>query len=935
MKNIRSRFSYSILSFSAGTITAISGIIVLLGWHLDLVLLKTFGLGTVTMKPNAAVLFLFAGIALILLQFSHPISKLISRIFSLLILSVGILTLAEFSFNLNFGIDELIYTVSDTTGFILNPSRITVNAALSFVLIGIVFSFLSLWCSRSNFFIEFCSVAIFSISAIGFLGFVFGLSDAAGVTRYSRMAVIAAILFIVLFVGIFSTFRLRFKTKISIEQKLFAGLTLTTGVFLFIVLLLLSNNRLMHEADDLVQESLKAKEEIVKIDNAVSSMSNSGRGYLILGNEAYLDRIKRPKNEIADNIKTLRKITSKNSILQKAMRDLEPLIKNRFELTRQFIEIRKTKESQEEMLALLTNGRGEAINDSIFSVTSKMIEEEDRMLALCNASENYRSKQVMIAVKIGFLFQVFLLLLIFILLRKDINRRRESEVILNQMNEDLEDRILERTAALQKSEKKYRAIFENIQDVFSQTNLAGIVLEISPSVKYFSEFDREEIIGNPVDNLYYNPDDRIGLLEVILKKGEIFDYEIRIKTKSNQLKYVSINARLIFDSDNRPDHIDGITRDITQRKQSESQLELLSWAIEQSPVTIVVTDKDGAIEYINPKFTEVTGYSFEEVRGKNPRILQSGYHSREFYNELWDTILLGKEWYGEFYNKKKSGELYWERAIISNIVNLQGEISSFISIREDITERKKMMEDFLKAKEQAEESNKLKAAFLNNISHEIRTPFTGILGFLSALQEEGLTISERAEYIGIINKSAYKFMNTINNIAEMSQIHADQTVLNISETSIDKLTDELFERFKTEVESKGLQLTINNDAANYIEWISTDIKKLNAILDILIDNAIKFTNAGSIELNIRKNKNYLEFSIKDTGIGIPENKLQAIFEPFRQADGSTTRQFEGLGLGLTIAKAYVEMLGGTILIESEEGKGSTFRFTIPCQIEQN
>ena len=204
--------------------------------------------------------------------------------------------------------------------------------------------------------------------------------------------------------------------------------------------------------------------------------------------------------------------------------------------------------------------------------------------------------------------------------------------------------------ALRKSEEKYRTIFENVQDVFYQTDLEGMVIEISPSIVYFSEFNRDEIIGFPVSNLYVDMKDREILLSAIQHKGELRDYEIKLRTKTGAIKYVSINARLIYDSRNMPNHIDGALRDITDRKNAEKQIQLLSRAIEQSPVTIMITDKDGNIEYANPKFTEVTGYTLDEIRGMNPKLLQSGEQTKEFYKTLWETILSGNNWHGEFHN---------------------------------------------------------------------------------------------------------------------------------------------------------------------------------------------------------------------------------------------------------------------------------------------
>jgi signal transduction histidine kinase len=262
-------------------------------------------------------------------------------------------------------------------------------------------------------------------------------------------------------------------------------------------------------------------------------------------------------------------------------------------------------------------------------------------------------------------------------------------------------------------------------------------------------------------------------------------------------------------------------------------------------------------------------------------------------------------------------------------------VKHFQVIKFDITATKKLLQDLNTAKEKAEESDRLKTAFLNNISHEIRTPFNGLLGFLALIQDSTTSPEERDKYISIINRSADRLMNTINDIVEISQIQTDQTPLTLSETKISKLVNDLYEHYHPEALKKGLKFIINNTLLETCNTVSTDSSKLNAILSHLINNAIKFTNTGSIELNIHPIDNRLEFSINDTGIGIPESKQQSIFERFMQADISNTRQFEGSGLGLSISKAFVEMLGGKILVESEVDKGSTFYFTIPFITTQN
>jgi PAS domain S-box-containing protein len=365
------------------------------------------------------------------------------------------------------------------------------------------------------------------------------------------------------------------------------------------------------------------------------------------------------------------------------------------------------------------------------------------------------------------------------------------------------------------------------------------------------------------------------------------------------------------------------------RKRTEEKIRQLSQAVEQSPVTIVITNTKGEIEYVNSKFVETTGFTAEEVLGKNPRILKSGYTSTNEYKELWQTVATGKEWHGEFHNKRKDGTLFWESATISPILNAEGNSTHFIAIKEDITQRKKVEKELLKSKERAEESDRLKLAFLANMSHEIRTPMNGILGFTELLKEPKLTGEEQREYINIIEKSGKRMLNIINDIISISKVESGQVDILLSETNVNEQIEYLQTFFKPEAKQKGIQLHISKQLPFKEAVIKTDREKLYAILTNLIKNAIKFTNEGTIEFGCEKKGENLEFFVKDTGLGISKSQKKIIFERFRQANETISRSHEGSGLGLAISKAYVEKLGGKIWVESKEGKGSAFYFTIP------
>jgi len=237
--------------------------------------------------------------------------------------------------------------------------------------------------------------------------------------------------------------------------------------------------------------------------------------------------------------------------------------------------------------------------------------------------------------------------------------------------------------------------------------------------------------------------------------------------------------------------------------------------------------------------------------------------------------------------------------------------------------------ELIGAKEKAEESDRLKSAFLANMSHEIRTPMNGILGFADLLKEPELTGEERQEYIGIIEKSGLRMLNIINDLIDISKVESGQMEIFFSEINVNEQIEYIYNFFKPEVQKKGMQLFHQNGLQSGDAVIQTDREKLYAILANLVKNAIKYSDTGSIEFGYSLKDRYLVFFIKDTGIGIPDDKKVAIFDRFIQADITDKRAFQGAGLGLAISKSYVEMLGGSIWVESKEGKGSTFYFTLP------
>ena len=364
--------------------------------------------------------------------------------------------------------------------------------------------------------------------------------------------------------------------------------------------------------------------------------------------------------------------------------------------------------------------------------------------------------------------------------------------------------------------------------------------------------------------------------------------------------------------------------------------------IEFSNDMIWTLDKEGKFTFINKIAEKASGLVKEEWIGKpfTPLIFEEDV---ERIRNIFSNIIQGEIVKYELRFKKNDGSIL-TLDVNSSPIYVSGKANGVVSFARDVTEQKRVERELIMAKEKAEESDRLKSAFLANMSHEIRTPMNGILGFSELLRQPGLTGEDQNEFINIIEKSGKRMLNIINDIIDIARIESDQVEIVMKDVDIAEQVRDIYKFFKPEAEQKGLQLILNNIAYDKSLKVFTDKEKLFAVLTNLVKNAVKFTDSGSVEIGYDiidkvvdstsglQQKKQIRFYVKDTGIGIPENRLNAIFDRFVQADISDSRAFQGAGLGLSISKAYAEMLGGAIWVQSIEGKGSEFFFTIPVTI---
>jgi PAS domain S-box-containing protein len=535
----------------------------------------------------------------------------------------------------------------------------------------------------------------------------------------------------------------------------------------------------------------------------------------------------------------------------------------------------------------------------------------------------------------------------------------------------------------------------------------------------------------------------------------------------------------------------GTITDITERHLAEAELHKLSRAVEQSPVSIVITDTEGNIEYVNPKMCKITAYSYDDLIGKNPRILSSGEKNKSEYFNLWETIKGGNDWTGEFHNRKKNGELYWESATISPIRNDKNEITHFLGIKEDISEKKRSeqiqkalfvissavvttsnievlievikqqigtiidsrnfflafydettgtlsspytndekddfdtwpaeksltyhvikhnksvllnKEDILKMVKEgiiemvgtvaecwlgvplaigekvygafvvqsyetpdaynirdvdmlefianqisqsiqrqeaitslkgallkAEAGDRLKTTFLNNISHEVRTPLNGILGFAELISRKDISEKDRRDSLFMLNESSDRLLNTITNYMDISMLTSATLSVHNKDFYPSQILKDLFNKYNSQCIKRNLEFKLDVPSQSESISLHSDPELFRKIICHLLDNALKFTERGSITYGFQKNDKDIEFYVKDTGIGISSESINNIFERFIKEDRGLLKTSEGSGLGLSIAKGMSDLIGGNISLKSEIGVGSVFLFKVPLK----
>ena len=643
-------------------------------------------------------------------------------------------------------------------------------------------------------------------------------------------------------------------------------------------------------------------------------------------------------------------------------------------------------------------------------------------------------------------------------------------------------RLRESTMALEVERTNLRVMTDALAEGVYVTDLQGVVTRINPAGCAMLGYTEEEVLGQVGHDAFHCHEGNTFLpqqlcpMQQALVRGESYDAEECFQGKGGHLLQVEVASRPIFEQGRLAGTVTAF-HDITERKrteqalrESEERARKLSAVVEQSPVSVLITDPTGVIEYVNQKFEEKTGYSSAEAIGQNPRIVKSGMMAPEVYEDLWKTVLAGGEWKGELHNRRKNGELFWEYVTISPIRHL-GRITHFVALKEDITEQKRMREalqeseslqstfmehmpvglviidaasrviervnpaaarlfgaaaeeivgrrchrflcpanenscpivdlglladnsdremiradgssipvlktvtrvriggqdklleclvDISSRKEaeeamqklnrelekaiaraetlarEAEVANQAKSSFLANMSHEIRTPMNAILGMVHLALGTDLSRRQR-DYLVKVERSAKMLLGILNDILDFSRVEAGKIAIEHIEFDLWEVLDNLATVVGVRVD-ESVEFVINVDA-RVPRHLLGDPLRLGQVLINLAGNAAKFTAQGEILLDIVAEETdareaRLRFTVTDTGIGMSPGQVEALFAPFSQADASTSRRYGGSGLGLSISRHLVELMGGELNVESRLDAGSTFSFTAVFSISE-
>lgn len=490
---------------------------------------------------------------------------------------------------------------------------------------------------------------------------------------------------------------------------------------------------------------------------------------------------------------------------------------------------------------------------------------------------------------------------------------------------------------LREKDKWLSTILTSVGDGIIATDESGIIRFMNPMAERLTKYKSDESIGKHLSEIYKvrSEDTKEPVLnpyQEVVENGDVIGLanHTELIPKTGEAIQIMDPGSPIKDDNGKIIGVVVVFQDMTYYRSTEQFLDIQTSALNAAYNGIIITDKEGLPLWANQSIERITGYKPEELIGKNLKLLKSEKHDTEYYESLWNTIKSGNVWNGEIINRKKNGEDYFEEMTITPLKDEHNNIVNYIAIKNDVTERKNNEIELKKAKEDAEKSDQLKSEFLAQMSHEIRTPINIISNFMQIYEDElaEKLSPELKESISLVKSQSLRIISTIDSILNMSQLNTGTFVPKLRRVSLlNDVINLTLNQWKLLAKEKNLDFIMEGNFNDI--FIECDAYCLNKALDHVVDNAIKYTIEGQVEIHCKPEKNLINILVYDTGIGISEEYLPHIFEPFSQEQQGYNRKFEGNGLGLALVKQYCLINNATIKIDSQKGIGTIVKLSIP------
>jgi len=716
----------------------------------------------------------------------------------------------------------------------------------------------------------------------------------------------------------------------TIQQKVKSGFGIAVGILVVIGVSVYNGLNNLFEAYDWQSHTYSVITQVEELETHLKDAQQAQRGFIISANQRYLPSYRQSINNIWSKFNVLQQKTNDNVVQQRFLGRLEPLIHDEIDFFEKTIEVRQNQ-GFNAVLAIVNTHYGQTTMERIVETIAQIKAEENRLLTLRRQQSADNVRSVLLTALCGWLIVLLVMVVLYLFINREIINRKKAEI------------------ALRESKDRLNFALEGTNDGLWDWNIATGEVYFSP--KWM------EMLGYKPNELPYlyetwekllHPDDKdrvVAILTACLtQQSEFYEVESRLLTKQGQWKWIKARGKIVaLDEFGVPQRMVGTHMDIDDNKRTEEKFRVL---FESSSDAHLIFDDTGVIDCNDAAVTMMNAKGKIQLLAMHPAELSpefqpDGRRSMEKCVEM-DDIAYKKGFHRfDWLHRKITGETFPVEVSLTPVK--LGEKQAMLVVWHDLTERQKREEVLLSAKEAAIEAGQLKSQFLANMSHEIRTPMNGIMGLTEMVLKSDLSNDQRRN-LHMIQTSAHTLMTIINDILDFSKIEAGKLELNPMPFMLREMIEETLSLFAPVANQKNLELLyhVHSDVPDSLVG---DQSRLRQVLNNLIGNAIKFSKQGEVLLDVGLNFGSdgdpkpgtvcLNFKVADTGIGLKPDLQRRIFEPFIQADGSTTRRYGGTGLGLSISKSLIEMMGGEIGVQSEEDKGSTFYFTAQFDLPEN